>query len=49
MGRLSPLDDELMKTAQEYTGLTEKSAVLREAPRALIQREAERFGVAAAV
>lgn len=36
------LDDELMKTAQEYTGLSEKSAILREALKALIEREAAR-------
>lgn len=34
------LDDDLMKTAQELTGLTEKSAIVREALKALIQREA---------
>lgn len=34
------LDDELMAKAQEYTGLTEKSALLREALQALIEREA---------
>jgi len=36
------LDDNLIKTAQEYTGLTEKSALLREALKALIEREAAR-------
>jgi Arc/MetJ family transcription regulator len=36
------LDDELMADAQRYTGLTEKSALLREALTALIQREAAR-------
>lgn len=36
------LDDELMAKAQAYTGLTEKSAVLREALTALVQREAAR-------
>jgi Arc/MetJ family transcription regulator len=36
------LDDDLMKTAQELTGLTEKSAIVREALKALIQREAAR-------
>ena len=30
------LDDELLKKAQAYTGLREKSAVVREALRALI-------------
>jgi Arc/MetJ family transcription regulator len=33
------LDDELVAEAQEFTGLTEKSALVREALRALIQRE----------
>jgi Arc/MetJ family transcription regulator len=36
------LDDELVAQAQEYTGLTEKSALLREALKALIAREAAR-------
>lgn len=36
------LDDELMATAQEYTGLKEKSAIVHEALKALIQREAAR-------
>jgi Arc/MetJ family transcription regulator len=36
------LDDELMAKAQEYTGLTEKSAIVREALKALVQREAAR-------
>ncbi|HEX9202008.1 MAG TPA: type II toxin-antitoxin system VapB family antitoxin [Acidobacteriaceae bacterium] len=34
------LDDELVATAQEYTGVKEKSALVREALTALIQREA---------
>jgi Arc/MetJ family transcription regulator len=34
------LDDELLAQAQSYTGLTERSALLREALTALIQREA---------
>jgi Arc/MetJ family transcription regulator len=34
------LDDELLARAQSYTGLTEKSALLREALTALVQREA---------
>jgi Arc/MetJ family transcription regulator len=34
------LDDELLAKAQSYTGLTEKSAILREALTALVQREA---------
>lgn len=33
------LDDELLSQAQEYTGLQEKSALIREALQALIQRE----------
>jgi Arc/MetJ family transcription regulator len=36
------LDDELIATAQEYTGIKEKSALVREALTALIQREAAR-------
>lgn len=36
------LDDELFAKAQKYTGLTEKSAVIREALTALVQREAAR-------
>jgi Arc/MetJ family transcription regulator len=36
------LDDGLMAKAQEYTGLTERSALLREALTALVQREAAR-------
>ncbi len=36
------LDDDLIKKAQDYTGLTEKSALLREALKALIHREASR-------
>jgi Arc/MetJ family transcription regulator len=34
------LDDELIAKAQTYTGLEEKSALVREALKALIQREA---------
>jgi hypothetical protein len=34
------LDEELLKTAQAYTGITERSALLRTALEALIQREA---------
>jgi Arc/MetJ family transcription regulator len=33
------LDDDLLAKAQELTGLSEKAALLREALRALIQRE----------
>ena len=36
------IDDKLMAQAMEYTGLTEKSAVIREGLTALIQREAAR-------
>jgi Arc/MetJ family transcription regulator len=36
------LDDDLVRTAQEFTGLTERSALVREALRALIEREAAR-------
>lgn len=36
------LDDNQIKTAQEYTGLVEKSALIREALKALIEREAAR-------
>ena len=34
------LDDELLAKAQSYTGLEEKTALVREALKALIQREA---------
>ena len=34
------LDDDLVADAQDYTGITEKSALVREALRALIEREA---------
>ena len=36
------LDDELIAKAQAYTGLDEKSALVREALKALIQRQAAR-------
>jgi Arc/MetJ family transcription regulator len=36
------LDDDLIKTAEDYTGLVEKSALVREALKALIEREAAR-------
>jgi Arc/MetJ family transcription regulator len=36
------LDDDLIATAQEYTGITEKSALLRVALTALVEREAAR-------
>lgn len=34
------LDDDLVATAQSYTGITEKSALVREGLKALIAREA---------
>lgn len=36
------LDDELLAKAQAFTGLKEKSALVREALKALIEREAAR-------
>ena len=36
------LDDELLRTAQEFTGVLEKTALVREALKALIEREASR-------
>jgi Arc/MetJ family transcription regulator len=36
------LDDEQIARAQEFTGLKEKSALVREALKALIEREAAR-------
>lgn len=36
------LDDDLVKEAQRLTGTSEKSALVREALRALIQRESAR-------
>ncbi|MGO9318482.1 MAG: type II toxin-antitoxin system VapB family antitoxin [Terracidiphilus sp.] len=36
------LDDELVRTAQEYTGVTEKTALIREALQSLVQKEAAR-------
>ena len=36
------LDDELVAKAQAFTGLQEKSALVREALKALIQRESAR-------
>ncbi len=36
------LDDELFASAQEYSGLQDKSAVIRAALTALVQREAAR-------
>ena len=36
------LDDELLAKAQAFTGLTEKSSLVREALKALIERESAR-------
>jgi Arc/MetJ family transcription regulator len=36
------LDDELVERAQQYSGLSERTALLREALKALIEREASR-------
>ena len=36
------LDDDLIRTAQEFTGVGEKTALLREALKALIERESAR-------
>ncbi len=36
------LDDELLAKAESYTGLKEKSALVREALKALIERESSR-------
>jgi Arc/MetJ family transcription regulator len=36
------LDDDLLAQAEEYTGLKEKTALVREALRALIERESAR-------
>ena len=36
------LDDELVAKAQKYTGIEERSALVREALKALIEREAAR-------
>ena len=36
------LDDDLVRTAQEFTGLAEKTALIREALKALIERESAR-------
>jgi Arc/MetJ family transcription regulator len=36
------LDDELLAKAEEYTGIHEKSALVREALTSLVQREAAR-------
>ena len=36
------LDDDLVANAQEFTGIQEKSALVREALKALLAREAQR-------
>jgi Arc/MetJ family transcription regulator len=36
------MDDELLEKAQEYLGISEKTAIVREALHALIQRESAR-------
>ena len=36
------IDDELLRKAQDYTGVKEKTALVREALTALVQREAAR-------
>jgi Arc/MetJ family transcription regulator len=36
------LDDELLHKAEEFTGMTEKTALVREALKALIERESAR-------
>jgi Arc/MetJ family transcription regulator len=36
------LDDELVRRAQEFTGIDEKTALIREALKSLIQRESSR-------
>jgi metal-responsive CopG/Arc/MetJ family transcriptional regulator len=36
------LDDDLLKTAHEYTGVTERAELIREALKSLIAREAGR-------
>ena len=37
------LDDDLVRIAQEFTGLGDKSALIREALKALIERESARL------
>ena len=39
------LDDELLRRAQEYSGLSERTALIREALKALIEREAAQPGI----
>jgi Arc/MetJ family transcription regulator len=36
------LDDDLVSAAREYTGITEKAALVREALKSLIERESSR-------
>jgi Arc/MetJ family transcription regulator len=36
------LDDDLVRQAQEFTGVAEKTALVREALKALIERESSR-------
>ena len=36
------LDDDLLRIAQEFTGVAEKTALLREALKALVERESSR-------
>lgn len=36
------LDDDLVRTAQQFTGVEEKAALIREALKALIERESAR-------
>ncbi len=36
------LDDDLVRRAQEFTGVTEKTALVREALKSLIERESAR-------
>lgn len=36
------LDDNLLRIAEEFTGMTEKTALVREALKALIERESAR-------
>jgi Arc/MetJ family transcription regulator len=36
------LDDDLVRAAQEFTGVAEKTALLREALKALVERESAR-------
>jgi Arc/MetJ family transcription regulator len=36
------IDDELVSTAQEFTGIIEKTALVREALKSLIERESSR-------